>query len=134
MDPDALLGIEDFSHAEIVFVFDRVDPADITTGARHPRGNREWPRVGILAQRAKGRPNRLGTTIVRVLGREGRTVRVAELDAVDGTPVLDIKPVMEEFLPRETVREPDWAREVMRSYWKGAEGEAPGNARSDSER
>jgi tRNA-Thr(GGU) m(6)t(6)A37 methyltransferase TsaA len=116
--PGALDGIEDFSHAEVIFLFDQVDLADVTSGARRPRGNPEWPCVGIFAQRAKGRPNRLGSTIVRVLGREGRTLRVAELDAVDGTPVLDIKPVMEEFLPRERVREPQWARELMRDYWE----------------
>jgi tRNA (Thr-GGU) A37 N-methylase len=40
-----------------------------------------------------------------------------ELDAIDGTPVLDIKPVMTGFLPRGDIREPDWARELMRDYW-----------------
>jgi tRNA (Thr-GGU) A37 N-methylase len=49
--------------------------------------------------------------------REGRTLAVAELDAIDGTPVLDIKPVMREFLPREAVRQPAWATDLMRSYW-----------------
>lgn len=50
-------------------------------------------------------------------GRAGRVLHVAELDAIDGTPVLDIKPVMQEFLPREPVREPEWSRELMRRYW-----------------
>jgi tRNA (Thr-GGU) A37 N-methylase len=52
-----------------------------------------------------------------VLGRAGRELRVAELDAVDGTPVLDIKPVIREFLPREEVRQPEWTTELMREYW-----------------
>src|SRR5262245_41047880 len=60
---EALDGLETFSHAEILFCFDRVAESDVETGARHPRGNREWPRVGIFAQRAKNRPNRLGLTI-----------------------------------------------------------------------
>ena len=64
-----------------------------------------------------GESNRLGSTIVRILGREGRTLRVAELDAIDGTPVLDIKPVMREFLPRTEVRQPSWVGELMREYW-----------------
>lgn len=116
-NPDALLGLEDFSHAEIIFHFDQVTDEQIIRGARHPRNNPDWPRVGIFAQRGKNRPNRIGTTIVRVLRREDRVLYVAELDAVDNTPVLDIKPVMIEFLPREAVRQPAWSHELMREYW-----------------
>ena len=116
-EPDALAGLDAFSHAEILFHFDRVDPAKIVSGARHPRDNRDWPAIGIFAQRGKTRPNRLGSTIVRVAGVEGRTLHVLELDAIDGTPVLDIKPVMAEFLPREAVRQPAWSRELMTHYW-----------------
>jgi tRNA-Thr(GGU) m(6)t(6)A37 methyltransferase TsaA len=119
--PEALQGLEDFSHAEVLFFFDRVDPSKIVSGARHPRNNREWPAVGIFAQRGKNRPNRIGSTMCRMLGHEGRTLRVAELDAVDGTPVLDIKPVMREFLPRSEVVQPDWAGELMRVYWDARE-------------
>ena len=115
--PEALDGLEAFSHAEIVFHFDRVDPAAVERGARHPRGNPQWPRVGIFAQRAKDRPNRLGVTVVALVKREGRVLTVSGLDAVDGTPVLDIKPVMAEFLPRGVLRQPDWSRELMASYW-----------------
>ena len=119
--PDALEGIEDFSHAEILFHFDRVDPARIVAGARHPRNRDDWPAVGIFAQRGKNRPNRLGSTVVRILRRDGNTLHVAGLDAVDGTPVLDVKPVMREFLPREDVRQPAWSRELMRHYWTAEE-------------
>jgi tRNA (adenine37-N6)-methyltransferase len=118
--PEALAGLEEFSHVEVVYVFDRVDPAEVETGARHPRGNTAWPRVGIFAQRAKDRPNRIGVGVCRLLGVEGRDVRVAGLDAVDGTPVLDIKPVMAEFLPRGEVRQPGWSRELMRDYWRSS--------------
>lgn len=114
---EALDGIEEFSHAEILFVFDRVDEAKIERGARHPRGNTAWPRVGIFAQRAKDRPNRLGSTIVRIVRRDGRRLVVTGLDAVDGTPVVDVKPVMEEFLPRGALRQPAWSHELMRAYW-----------------
>lgn len=120
----ALAGLDAFSHAEVIFVFDQVDPAAVTTGVRHPRNNRAWPAVGIFAQRGKNRPNRLGLTTVRVLGVRGRELHVAELDAIDGTPVLDIKPVMAEFLPRTPVRQPDWSRELMRHYWRAGVGEA----------
>ena len=117
-EPEALLGIEAFSHAEVLFCFDQVAPESVVRGARHPRGNNAWPKVGIFAQRGKNRPNRIGSTVVRVLGCEGRALLVAELDAIDGTPVLDIKPVMREFLPREPVIQPAWSEELMRDYWK----------------
>lgn len=117
-DPECLSGIESFSHAEIIFVFDRVSPERIVVGARHPRNRPDWPRVGIFAQRGKNRPNRIGTTIVRVLRVEGTRLFVAELDAIDATPVLDIKPVMREFLPRDTVTQPAWATELMQNYWE----------------
>jgi tRNA-Thr(GGU) m(6)t(6)A37 methyltransferase TsaA len=116
-DPECLFGLEDFSHAEVIFHFHQVDPAKVVLDARRPRNNPDWPRIGIFAQRGKTRPNRLGSTIVRIVAREGRSLRVAELDAIDGTPVLDIKPVMREFLPREAVRQPDWVAELMRDYW-----------------
>jgi len=122
---DALAGLNAFSHAEIIFVFDQVDPAKIVTGARHPRNNPAWPAVGIFAQRGKNRPNRLGLTTVRVLSVEGRVLRVAELDAIDGTPVLDIKPVMAEFLPRTPLRQPVWSHELMRDYWRSPSRATP---------
>jgi tRNA-Thr(GGU) m(6)t(6)A37 methyltransferase TsaA len=118
--PEALLGIEEFSHVEVLFYFDRVSPETIARGARHPRNNPKWPMVGIFAQRAKNRPNRIGSTIVRVIRREDRTLVVGELDAIDGTPVLDIKPVVKEFLPREAVRQPAWSSELMADYWRKA--------------
>lgn len=115
--PEALAGLADFSHAEIVFLFDRVPPEKIETGARRPRGRADWPLVGIFAQRGKNRPNRLGLTTVEIVAVEGTRLTVRGLDAVDGTPVLDIKPAMAGFAPRGEVREPGWAREIMAEYW-----------------
>ena len=114
---ESLKGLEEFSHAEILFVLDKVAPEEIVLGARHPRGNLAWPKVGIFAQRARARPNRLGATIVRIVGCEGGRLEVEGLDAVDGTPVVDIKPVFSEFLPHGRVRQPEWSREMMRHYW-----------------
>ena len=120
LNEDSLLGLEAFSHAEVLFHFDRVQEANVVRGARHPRGNKSWPLVGIFAQRGKDRPNRLGSTIVEIVGRQGRSLEVRGLDAIDGTPVLDIKPVMAEFLPRSPLRQPAWSRELMREYWAAA--------------
>ena len=118
MPEEALLEIESFSHAEIIYYFHLVPESKIETGSRHPRNNMDWPKVGILSQRGKNRPNRLGATIVKVLKRDGRQLHVQGLDAINGTPVLDIKPVMREFLPREDVHQPEWATELMKQYWK----------------
>ncbi|MGV3525006.1 MAG: SAM-dependent methyltransferase [Candidatus Sericytochromatia bacterium] len=115
--PEALQGLDAFSHVEVLFYFHGVSPEKIVTAARHPRNNPDWPAVGIFAQRGKNRPNRIGSTICRVLKVDGRQVWVAELDAIAGTPVLDLKPVLREFLPREAVTQPDWAGELMRDYW-----------------
>jgi tRNA (Thr-GGU) A37 N-methylase len=60
------------------------------------------------------------------LSVNGRTLAVSELDAIDGTPVLDIKPVMQEFLPREPVSQPNWVSELMREYWLTKPGRSAG--------
>jgi tRNA-Thr(GGU) m(6)t(6)A37 methyltransferase TsaA len=117
---DALAGLTDFSHIEVLFHFHKGDPARIVIGARHPRDRLDWPKVGIFAQRGAMRPNLLGMTICRVLGVEGSKILVQGLDAIDGTPVLDIKPVMTGFAPRGPVREPEWAHEIMTDYWHAA--------------
>ncbi|HXM00827.1 MAG TPA: SAM-dependent methyltransferase [Rhizomicrobium sp.] len=114
---DATAGLSDFSHIEVIYHFDRVPDAEIQTGARRPRGRADWPLVGIFAQRGKGRPNRLGACVCTLARVDGLTLHVKGLDAIDATPVLDIKPVMKGFLPRGDIREPDWAGEIMREYW-----------------
>lgn len=114
---DALAGLDGFSHVEVVYHFHQVDEADVVLGARHPRGRRDWPAVGIFAQRGRTRPNRLGVAIAELLAIDGTTITVRGLDAIDGTPVLDLKPVMAGFAPRGPVREPAWAVELMAGYW-----------------
>jgi tRNA (Thr-GGU) A37 N-methylase len=114
---DATAGLSDFSHIEVIYRFDRVSDGEVQTGARHPRGREDWPLVGIFAQRGKGRPNRLGVTICKLVAVDGLTVTVQGLDAIEGTPVIDMKPVMKGFLPRGEIREPHWAGEIMRHYW-----------------
>lgn len=117
LGPEALAGLDGFSHLEVVFWFHGVPDDEIETGARHPRGRTDWPLVGIFAQRGKGRPNRIGLSRCRILSVDGTTITVEGLDAVDGTPVLDLKPWMREFGPRGDVRQPDWATELMANYW-----------------
>lgn len=115
---DALKGLTEYSHAEIIFYFHKADESKAVKGARHPRGNPDWPECGVFAQHVKDRPNHLGLTIVKVLGVKSKVLTVAGLDAIDGTPVLDVKPVLKEFLPREEVIQPGWVSELMKDYWK----------------
>jgi tRNA-Thr(GGU) m(6)t(6)A37 methyltransferase TsaA len=116
--PDAALtGLDQFSHLVVIFHFHALPPDKVVTGARRPRGEAAWPEVGVFAQRGSPRPNRLGVTTCEILGVEGRRARVRGLDAIDGTPVLDLKPVMRGFEPRGDIREPTWATEIMSNYW-----------------
>jgi tRNA (Thr-GGU) A37 N-methylase len=99
-----------------MYVFDRAS-WDESRMSRHPRGNKEWPEVGIFAQRAKDRPNRLGVTVCQILKVDGASLYLKGLDAIDGTPVVDIKPWMSEFGPRGEVHQPQWSSELMADYW-----------------
>ena len=124
LEPDlasGLLGLETYSHALIVFQMhlSTFDPA--TDLRRRPRGRADWPLVGIFAQRAKHRPNPIGVSAVKVLGVEGNVLKVQGLDAVDGTPVLDIKPYFPEYDRVEAPRVPGWVAEVMRGLLLAAD-------------
>lgn len=117
-DEDAFAGLSEFSHVEVLFLMDRVDPAKIEARARRPREREDWPLTGIFAQRGKARPNRIGLTRATILAVEGRVLKVRGLDAIDGTPVIDIKPWMNEFAPIGATSQPPWATELMRDYFK----------------
>ena len=117
-DADSLRGLEEFSHVEVVFALHRVAESDIHYGTRHPRGRTDWPAVGIFAQRGKDRPNRIGITVCRLVRVQGLALELEGLDAIDGSPVVDIKPYMTAFAPRGEVRQPAWAIELMSDYWE----------------
>jgi tRNA (adenine37-N6)-methyltransferase len=112
---DCLQGLEDFSHVEILFVFDQAQERT-DYRARPPRGRADLPAVGVFADRGPRRPNRIGATICQLVSAAGRELTVRGLDAIDGTPVLDIKPVMTQFLPND-VRQPAWVGVLMADYF-----------------
>ena len=114
---DAFEGITAFSHLEIIFYFDRVGDNTVVFSG-YPRGNAAFPRMGIFAQRKKDRPNKIGLTTVELLGHKGRSITVRYLDAIDGTPILDIKPVFREFQPKKEIRQPAWVEALMKNYWR----------------
>jgi tRNA-Thr(GGU) m(6)t(6)A37 methyltransferase TsaA len=117
LGPAATAGLAEFSHVVVVFHFHKLPADKVESGARHPKGRMEWPEVGILAQRAKARPNRLGISTCRLLKVEGLRLTVLDLDAIEGTPVIDVKPYMIEFGPQGEVRQPKWATELMSTYF-----------------
>jgi tRNA-Thr(GGU) m(6)t(6)A37 methyltransferase TsaA len=116
---EALHGIDAFSHLQILFLFDQVSADSVEHGARHPRGREDWPSVGIFAQRAKRRPNRIGLCVAELVGvdLDTLTLHLKGLDAIDGTPVLDIKPYVREFDVREHTTQPVWMDELMKAYF-----------------
>ena len=116
-EPAAVIGLDEFSHLEVLYLFHRADPAKVTSGSRHPRGRSDWPRVGMFAQRGKDRTNHLGLSRCRLLQVDGLELTVEGLDAIDGTPVLDVKPWMAEFGPRGEMWQPPWAVELMADYY-----------------
>lgn len=115
---EAIKNIELFSHLEIIFVFDQLDKNRVVKHLARPRSNPAWPEMGIFAQRKKNRPNPIGLTTVKIEEVNGRKIKVKNLDAIDGTPILDIKPVMKAFSPvLSEIREPEWVAELMRNYF-----------------
>jgi tRNA-Thr(GGU) m(6)t(6)A37 methyltransferase TsaA len=112
-----LRGLEDFSHVVVVTFLDQ---AAFDAGrhlVRRPRGLASMPELGIFAQRAKDRPNPLGITVVPLVGITADGLTVRGLDAIDGTPVLDVKPYFPEFDAVEGVRVPPWVAELMKGYF-----------------
>ncbi|MEM6723722.1 MAG: TrmO family methyltransferase [Bacteroidota bacterium] len=114
---ESLIGIEEFSHLQIIFYMDQVKDEKAIAQFRHPRNNTQLPKLGTYAQRNKNRPNKLGLTTVELVEVKPRSLIVDKLDAIDGTPILDIKPVMTAFQPQGEIREPDWVVEIMKNYW-----------------
>ena len=104
---EALTGIETFSHALIIFWIDRAPKLESLT--RHVNNREELPIIGVFAGRTPQRPNPIGISAVPVIGREGNVLTVGRLDAIDNTPVLDIKPYTPAFDRVESPTVPDWS-------------------------
>jgi tRNA (adenine37-N6)-methyltransferase len=113
---DCLLGLADFSHVEVLFVFHQTTERP-DYRPRRPRGREDLPEVGVFADRGPRRPNRIGVTTCKIISAKGRELEVLGLDAVTGTPVVDIKPVMTEFQPAD-VRQPEWVGRLMTDYFR----------------
>jgi tRNA (adenine37-N6)-methyltransferase len=114
---EALLGLAEFSHVEIVFFADWAEDVPPAPWHRRPRGKAEWPDIGVFAQRNKDRPNRLLLSTVEIDELSERSFSVRGLDGIDGTPVLDIKPVFRWSVPKGELRVAPWSEELGENYF-----------------
>ncbi|MEU7205483.1 TrmO family methyltransferase [Streptomyces sp. NPDC045470] len=117
---ETLQGIEEFSHLQVTWHFSQGSPADVALHARSPRDNPAWPVTGTFVHHNHRRPARLGTSFPRLMRVDGRDLHVSDLDADDGTPVIDVVAVFQEMLPRGPVNQPSWPTEMLTAYWADA--------------
>ncbi|NPE07659.1 MAG: tRNA (N6-threonylcarbamoyladenosine(37)-N6)-methyltransferase TrmO [Asgard group archaeon] len=112
-----LIGLEEFTHAIIVFYMHKASYIEERHLVRHPQEREELPKIGIFAQRARHRPNPIGITAVQIVSVKENILTVKGLDAINETPILDIKPYFPDFDMREDAQTPEWVQEVMRDYF-----------------
>jgi tRNA (adenine37-N6)-methyltransferase len=120
LEPDyrpGLRGLGDFSHVLVVALLHGASFDLARHLVRRPRGLAEMPEIGIFAQRAKDRPNPLGITVVSLVAVESDGIAVRGLDAIDGTPILDLKPYFPEFDSARDAVVPSWVGRLMRGYF-----------------
>lgn len=107
-----LEGLEDFSHILVLFWMHQSPVSSRPPARIHPRGRAELPLVGLFSTRAPHRPNSIGASVVRLIERHDNILTVAGLDAIDGTPVIDIKPYMPAIDNPSDIRTPDWVNRL----------------------
>lgn len=113
-----LAGLDEFSHVMVIFHLDQIPAFNPEKQlARNPRGMEDLAPVGVFAQRTKFRPNPIGVTAVALVAVGDKTITVRGLDALDGTPVLDIKPYIPAFERKDDVRLPAWVGRMMDGYF-----------------
>lgn len=112
-----LSGLEQFSHVIVVFLMHKSSFNLETDLVRRPQGSSDMPELGIFAQRAKHRPNPIGVTAVELINIHGNIATVKGLDAIDGTPVLDIKPYFPAYDRVEKASVPEWVERLMAGYF-----------------
>ena len=111
-----LTGLSDFSHAIILCYLDKAKFIPEKHLLRRPRNRADMPLLGIFSQRTKDHPNQIGITSVEILSVSESSITVKGLDAINGTPVLDIKPYFPVFDKREA-QTPDWVDILMEQYF-----------------
>ncbi len=110
---NALDGIEGYSHIVVLFYLHRVTEDERDRTQCHPRGDERYPLQGVLATRTQHRPNPVGVSVVRLVRRRRNVLRVKGLDAINGTPIIDIKPYIPHYDAPEDVRLPEWVTQPL---------------------
>lgn len=106
----ALESLEEYSHIIVIYWLHQTDSNRISLEV-HPRGDEKLPLVGLFASRSPYRPNPLGQKVVRLLRRQDDVLWVKGLDAINGTPVLDIKPYITDYDSVADATKPQWSQE-----------------------
>ncbi|MFD6879823.1 MULTISPECIES: SAM-dependent methyltransferase [unclassified Streptomyces] len=117
---EVVQGLEEFSHLLVVRHFHKASPNDVAQHphARSPRNNPAWPPTGTFVHRHHRRPNQLAQSFPRLVKVDGLDLHVADLDAIDGTPIHDVAPYFQEMGPRGEVRGPSRPAEMLADYWR----------------
>lgn len=106
---DALLGLDGFSHIQVLFWFHENDEADKRNVLQvHPRGDKKNPLSGVFATHSPLRPNLVGLTICKIKSIQDERILIEDVDAFDGTPVIDIKCYIPGSVAESDIRLPDW--------------------------
>ena len=105
---EALHRIDEFSHIIVIYWMHKLPPSQRSVTQVHPRGNRDLPLIGVFASRSPARPNPIGITTVKLLEHRANVLKVSGLDAMDGTPVLDIKPYIPDHDSASEIKTPGW--------------------------
>ena len=113
----ALYGLEEFSHAIIITYLHQAKYEKEKHLQRRPRGLESMPKIGIFSQRAKDRPNPIGITAVKIVNVGDNYLEVQGLDAIDHTPVLDIKPYYPHYDKIDASEVPEWVNRLMENYF-----------------
>lgn len=112
-----LIGLSDFSHIMVVYYLDKANFNIEKHLVRKPQGREDMPMVGILSQRAKDRPNPIGITSVELIEVNKNVILVKGLDAIDNTPILDIKPYYPMYDCKNNAVVPKWVESLMEHYF-----------------
>lgn len=111
-----LKGLEDFTHAIIIYHLDKAEYQKDKHLQRRAQNREDMPLVGIFSQRGKDRPNKIGMTSVQIVSVNDTSLTIKGLDAIDGTPVLDIKPYYPVY-DKKDAKVPEWVDRLMEHYF-----------------
>ena len=118
---EILDGIDHYSHIVVLYWAHKVPAQSRSLVKVHPMGRKEFPLVGLFCTCSPARPNPVLMSVVRLCGRQANVLQVMGLDAIDGSPVIDIKPYVKHLYPQEGVLIPDWMQRITTEIDEGTQ-------------